>query len=55
MISLGGIDAGSEAVKAYIARHKGSTGREPDRWASLVTYASLEALQQAIERAGTDR
>jgi branched-chain amino acid transport system substrate-binding protein len=53
VISLGGIDAGSEAVKAHIARHKAATGREPDRWASLVTYASLEALQQAIERAGS--
>jgi branched-chain amino acid transport system substrate-binding protein len=53
VISLGGIDAGSAAVKAYMARHKEAIGREPDRWASLVTYASLEALQQAIERAGS--
>ena len=28
------------------------TGQEPDRWASPVTYASLEILQQAIERVG---
>jgi branched-chain amino acid transport system substrate-binding protein len=29
------------------------TGQEPDRWASPVTYASLEILQQAIERVGS--
>jgi len=28
------------------------TGQEPDRWASPVTYASLQMLQQAIERVG---
>ena len=27
-------------------------GREPDRWASPITYASLQVLQQAIERVG---
>ena len=27
-------------------------GREPDRWASPVTYASLQVLQQAIEKVG---
>jgi branched-chain amino acid transport system substrate-binding protein len=53
VMSLGGIHAGNEAVKVYIARHKEATGREPDRWASLVTYASLQALQQAIEKAGS--
>ncbi|MDH2234904.1 amino acid ABC transporter substrate-binding protein [Pigmentiphaga sp. GD03639] len=51
--SLGGIDANSPAVKAYIQRHKEVTGAEPDRWASLVTYAGLQVLQQAIEKAGT--
>ena len=30
-------------------------GREPDRWASPVTYASLQILQQAIEKVGLDR
>ena len=53
VVSLGGINASSAAVKQYIAHHKEVTGREPDRWASLVTYASLQALQQAIEKAGT--
>lgn len=53
VISLGGVNASSEAVKKYIAHHKEVIGTEPDRWASLVTYASLQALQQAIEKAGT--
>ena len=29
-----------------------ANGAEPDRWASPVTYASLQMLQQAIERVG---
>lgn len=53
VISLGGVNATSEAVKQYIAHHTEVIGQEPDRWASLVTYASLQALQQAIENAGT--
>ena len=42
------------AIKDYLARHKASAanGAEPDRWASAVTYASLQMLQQAIERVG---
>ena len=39
--------------KAYVKRHhEAISGREPDRWASPVTYASLQMLQQAIERVG---
>ena len=38
--------------KAYLKRHVAMTGQEPDRWASPVTYASLQMLQQAIERVG---
>lgn len=53
MVSLGGITSDSAAVKDYIARHVEVTGKEPDRWASLVTYAGLQVLQQAIEKAGT--
>jgi branched-chain amino acid transport system substrate-binding protein len=53
VVSLGGINAANPAVKKYIAHHKEVIGREPDRWASLVTYASLQALQQAIEKAGS--
>ena len=53
VISLGGVNASSDRVKDYIARHAKAIGQEPDRWASLATYASLQALQQAIEKAGT--
>ncbi len=53
VVSLGGIDANSPTVQDYIARHTAATGREPDRWASLATYAGLQVLAQAIERAGT--
>ncbi len=49
----GGIDPNNAEIKAYMARHLEVTGREPDRWLSPVTYASLQVLQQAIERAGT--
>ncbi len=53
VVSLGGVNASSQKVKDYIAHHKEVIGQEPDRWASLVTYASLQALQQSIEKAGT--
>lgn len=53
VVSLGGVNASSQKVKDYIAHHKEVIGQEPDRWASLVTYASLQALQQAIEKAGS--
>jgi branched-chain amino acid transport system substrate-binding protein len=29
-----------------------ATGQKPDGWASPITYASLQMLQQAIERVG---
>ncbi len=53
VVSLGGIDATSQPVKDYIARHTQITGKVPDRWASLVTYAGLQVLGQAIEKAGS--
>ena len=39
-------------IKWYIQHHKEIVGREPDRWASPITYASLQVLQQAIEKVG---
>ena len=43
----------TQAYKDYLKRHaEANGGREPDRWASPVTYASLQMLQQAIERVG---
>jgi len=51
-MSLGGIDGDSPAIRNYRARHLEVTGREPDYWGSAVTYASLQMLQQAVERVG---
>jgi branched-chain amino acid transport system substrate-binding protein len=53
VLGIGGWDPSLPATHEYFERHKAVTGREPDRWASPVTYASLQVLQQAIERAGT--
>ena len=52
-MGIGGWNGDSPAIKDYLARHKaGQWRQEPDRWASAVTYASLQMLQQAIERVG---
>lgn len=52
VMGIGGWNADAPALKAYLKRHTEVTGREPDRWASPITYASLQVLQQAIERVG---
>ena len=54
VMGIGGWSGDSAAIKDYLARHKAASanGAEPDRWASAVTYASLQMLQQAIERVG---
>lgn len=52
VMAIGGWNADSPALKDYLARHTAAVGREPDRWASPITYASLQVLQQAIERVG---
>jgi branched-chain amino acid transport system substrate-binding protein len=49
---VGGVDAANPRFQDYLRRHVASAGREPDRWASAITFASLEMLQQAIERVG---
>ena len=51
-MGIGGWNADSPALKAYLKRHTEVIGREPDRWASPITYASLQVLQQAIEKVG---
>ncbi len=40
-------------AKEYFDKHVKRWKKEPDRWASAFTYASLQILQQAIERTGT--
>ncbi|WP_306051059.1 amino acid ABC transporter substrate-binding protein [Oceaniradius stylonematis] len=52
VMGVGGVDGDSELIQAYIARHKEFAGFEPDRFTSPLTYASLEILEQAIERVG---
>jgi branched-chain amino acid transport system substrate-binding protein len=52
VMGVGGWDAEAPALKAFLKRHTELHNREPDRWASPLVYASLQALQQAIERVG---
>ncbi len=40
---------------AYRKRHEDVTGQAPDLWGSVVTYNSLQMLQEAIKRRGLDR
>ncbi|WP_375690878.1 amino acid ABC transporter substrate-binding protein [Pseudooceanicola sp. LIPI14-2-Ac024] len=54
VMSIGGVDAESDAIKAYFERHTATVGTPPDSWASAITYASLEMLAQAIEEVGLD-
>lgn len=53
VMGIGGWDPGRPQIQQYLRSHKEVTGQEPDRWASAVTYASLQVLEQAIELAGT--
>jgi branched-chain amino acid transport system substrate-binding protein len=52
VMGIGGWNPDAPESKAYFKRHVEATGQEPDRWASPITYASLQMLQQAIERVG---
>lgn len=53
VMAMGGVDPDSTAYKAYRERHIAVTGVAPDYWASPVVYASMEILQQSIERVGS--
>ncbi|MGD9922064.1 MAG: ABC transporter substrate-binding protein, partial [Pseudorhodoplanes sp.] len=53
VMGVGGVNPDSKAFQDYRARHKQLTGADVDSWASAMTYAGLEILGQAIERAGT--
>jgi branched-chain amino acid transport system substrate-binding protein len=56
VLGMGGWNPNAPETKAYFERYKkANNGAEPDRFASPTTYASLQILEQAIERAGTDR
>jgi branched-chain amino acid transport system substrate-binding protein len=55
IMSLGGIDPNNEANADYRARHEAFTGQGPDYWGSVITYVSLQMLEEAIQRVGLDR
>ncbi|SNT30252.1 amino acid ABC transporter substrate-binding protein [Tropicimonas sediminicola] len=54
VMAIGGVDADSLAVQDYFARHTEIVGNPPDSWASAITYASLQILEQAVARVGLD-
>jgi branched-chain amino acid transport system substrate-binding protein len=53
VMGVGGVDPDSKDLQEYRKKHKEVTGADADSWASATTYAGLEILGQAIERAGT--
>ncbi len=56
VLGMGGWNPNAPDTKAYFERYKkANNGSEPDRFASPITYTSLQILQQAIERVGIDR
>ena len=55
VMSLGGIDPDNALNDAYRKKHEEIVGRAPDYWGSVLIYASLQMLGQAIERAGLDK
>lgn len=52
ILSVGGVSGDDPRIKDYFKRHQELTGKAPDHYGSLTTYASLQVLQQAIERVG---
>lgn len=54
-LGAGGVNIETPEMKAYFEAHKRVTGKPADFWASPVTYAALQVLEQSIEAVGTDR
>ena len=52
IMSLGGWSKDNAGTLAYREKHKAMHGRDPDYWGSQVGYASLQMLQQAVEKVG---
>jgi branched-chain amino acid transport system substrate-binding protein len=52
VLGTGGWNPDTPESQAFIQRHLAAFGQQPDRWTSPITYASLQILQQAIERVG---
>ena len=53
VFGIGGWNPKLPAAQDYYKRQVALTGHAPDGWASPLTYASLQILEQAIEKAGT--
>jgi branched-chain amino acid transport system substrate-binding protein len=53
VLGIGGWDPTLPGAQDYYKRLPAVTGHASDGWASPVTYASLQVLEQAIEKAGT--
>jgi branched-chain amino acid transport system substrate-binding protein len=53
VLGAGGINPDAAGMQEWRTRHKEVTGSDADYWASAMTYASLEILEQAITRAGS--
>ena len=47
--------ARSQMAEAYFDAHVRKFNKEPDRWASGATWASLQILQAAVAKVGLDR
>ena len=54
VFSLGGVDPDDPAIQDYFQRQETRLNAHPDYWSSVVTYASLQMLEQAIARVGLD-
>jgi branched-chain amino acid transport system substrate-binding protein len=53
VLGIGGWDPAVAGAQDYVKRLQAVTGQAGDGWAAPVTYASLQLLEQAIEKAGT--
>ncbi|MBX3578728.1 MAG: amino acid ABC transporter substrate-binding protein [Rhizobiaceae bacterium] len=53
IMGIGGINSSDPGVKGYLELHRADLGSDPDFWASATTYAGLQILGQAIEKAGS--
>lgn len=53
VLGAGGINPDAPGMQDWRARHMEVTGSEADYWASAMTYASMEMLEQAITASGS--
>ena len=53
VLGIGGWDPTLPGAQEYVQRQMALLNRQADGWAAPVTYASLQVLEQAIEKAGT--